>query len=133
MEEPQNTISHNTSGILLLRYSNRLSLLHQDDCKSRKDTKYCKTNQCLNTEPPQTMRATTSNDSTTVEPTTDISLSNCGWHTLCTRTKKVDFSIKRTKTQSISHKNKTKSATIQVQLVPIGISIVNYTSICHLF
>ena len=39
-EEPQNTNSHKTSG-RQLKNSNQLSLPRRDDCKTRKDTKYC--------------------------------------------------------------------------------------------
>ena len=61
-EESQNNNSHYTSG------SNQLSLPHQDDCKTRYDTKYYITKQGPNTEPSQTMGATINNESTTTEP-----------------------------------------------------------------
>ena len=58
-EEPRNTNSQQISGILRqLKQSNQLSLPHQDDCITRKDTKYCITKQGPNRNPcPQTMGA----------------------------------------------------------------------------
>ena len=45
-EEPQYNNGHKTSE---RKYSNRVSLPHQDDCKTRKDTNYCITKQGTNT------------------------------------------------------------------------------------
>ena len=73
-EEPQNTNTHKTPGRQPSLY---LSLSNQDDCKTRKDAKYCIakqnakywiTKQGLRTEPQQTMEATINNESTTPEP-----------------------------------------------------------------
>ena len=47
---------------------NQLLIPHHDDCKTRKDTKYCITKQGPNTEPPQTKGAIINNESTTIEP-----------------------------------------------------------------
>ena len=40
IEESQNTNRYKTSR-KQLKYSNQLSLFHQDDCKTRKDAKHC--------------------------------------------------------------------------------------------
>ena len=58
-EEPKNTRHQE---------SNQLCLSHQDDCKTRKDTKYCITNQDTNTEPAQPLGAAINNNPTTIEP-----------------------------------------------------------------
>ena len=48
--------------------SNQLCLNHQDDCKTRKDTKYCIAKQGQNTNPPQTLGAAINNNPTIIEP-----------------------------------------------------------------
>ena len=48
------------------KQSNQLSLPHQNDCKTRKGTKYCITKQGPIIEPPLTMGATINNESTIV-------------------------------------------------------------------
>ena len=49
-QEPQNTDSHKTPG-KQLKQSNQFSLPHQDDGKTRKDTKYCISKQGPNANP----------------------------------------------------------------------------------
>ena len=57
-EETQNINSHITARRQLTKSNRPLSLSQRDDCKSRKDTKYCKTEKGTNTKPTQTMGAT---------------------------------------------------------------------------
>ena len=61
-EEPQNNNSHKTPGNATSPPPPPLSLPHQDDCKTRKDTKQwaCTIKHGTNTEP--TMRATINNE-----------------------------------------------------------------------
>ena len=68
----QNTNSHKIPR-RHLKQRNQLDLSHQDDCKTRKDNRYCiKTNpinkQRANTEPPQTIGTAINNETTIIKP-----------------------------------------------------------------
>ena len=65
-EEPQD-IHNNKTPKRQQKQSNQLSLLHQDNCKTRKG-KVIHTKTKTNTEPPQTVGGTYNNKSMTTEP-----------------------------------------------------------------
>ena len=66
-EETPHNNSHMTSR-RQLNLSNQHSFPHRDDCKTKKDTKYCTTKQGPYIKPQQKRGATINNESATTEP-----------------------------------------------------------------